>query len=210
MMEHLPPRWEGYYYPTKRVVDPEVHRDPIKNLLNTFIKSMCWNQNRYIIRIYCKVSEVSKVSNDGGSFQFYPIDNFLATDEPALVEFLVTKYLERGRAIWMSNLHLRDDTDTPDDLEIKKQIYGSHILDYSKTEKKFVGNPSRCIIVFRPFCDQSYYDLDDLLKKIAQINIENELNLIDSSSSSDSNIEVIRNFLVDNQLIGQIIPEETK
>ena len=159
----------------KKIVDPDVHRDRVTNSINRFLDIMKWKDKQYYTKLVLQNDQNDQNDNKDQKSSTYVVSEHIIVTEEALVKYLLSTYLLRGRAIWFSCLHMRGEqgdnygTASYEYNERKKEIYGKNILNYSKCEKMFVGNPRNCMIIFRSFDNEQFYDLDDILNNIENI-----------------------------------------
>ncbi len=146
-------------YIPKTIVLEGIHDTKIKQRLKNILDVLGWDTGEYIIQIYYEIM------NDGEKTKGQIIMdlNIDADNNDYLIERLLNMYNVRGRARWYSKLKQRNIDETYEESMRKKKILGDHILNYTKIEKMFMGQPKRCTIIFKLKNEQHYYNMDDIL-----------------------------------------------
>lgn len=156
----------------KTVVDPDAHQNEIKDQLQIFFNHMKWKSEdiNFIILLWL---EHKKGGHNGG----YELNQFIVNGYSQMMKTLLSMYNARGRAIWIQKLKMRNVFDTVDEKKRKKQIYGNHICNYSKSEKMFLCQPKKCVILFKAIETKDYYNFDDVVNNLLNAGLSEQLSV---------------------------------
>lgn len=145
----------------KIIYDPKIKRSYLNDILTNISSNLDLKKDT----IYSIITLL-----ESGYKKGMPINEIYAYSLEELINTLIDKYINRGKAIMYSKLRMVHDDDIKM-IHLNKLRYGSHISNYTLTEKYFLGKPNKCHILFGYANETQKYNIDNLLKEFSRKNI---------------------------------------
>lgn len=156
MIRHIP----------KMVVDPEAHQMEIKEQLDLFFTHMKWKSENINFTLLLWLENFKDGKRAGCE-----LTQFVVNGYQQMLKALLSMYVARGRAIWIEKLKMRRLNDNYDEQMRKREIYGTHICNYSKGEKMFLCQPLKCVILFKAIDSNDYYSFDEVVNNLLNMDL---------------------------------------